>query len=90
MPAHHEHYLKTEGPYDPAWSKPTKSSVGGEAVWRIPYLVEIDGENHDRVLEITEMVSSTPTEFVGRLATGSLVTVTSQESRYSIRLALES
>lgn len=89
MPAHHEHYLQTEGAYNPGWFEPTTSSLGDREVWRFPYLVEVNGQRHARALEVDEMIRSNTTEFVGRLATGWLVTVSGNDNGYSIHLALE-
>lgn len=89
MPAHHEHYLQTEGIYSPQWFEPVESSLGGREAWRFPYIVEVNGERHARVLEVDEKVRSDATEFVGRLATGWLVTVSGSDNGYSIHLALE-
>lgn len=88
MSAQHEHYLDTEGRFNPTWLEPVDSSLGRK-VWRFPYILNFDGKRYDRVLEIDEKISSETADFVGRLATGWLVTVASQESSYSIHLALE-
>lgn len=90
----HEHYLPTEGRFNPNWLEPVDSSIQGVKVWRFPHFIEFNGVRHDRVLEIdqsVEMGADTPSSvaFVGRLATGWLVTVETQPDSYSIHLALE-
>jgi len=90
---HHEHYLPTEGKFNPQWLEPVDSSIKGQKVWRFPHFMEFNGVRHDRVLEIGERVESLPNSpdvvFVGRLVTGWLVTVEAQENSYSLHLALE-
>lgn len=90
----HEHYLSTEGSFNPNWLEAVDSSIKGQKVWRFPYFLEFDGIRRDRVLEVSERVEPQPdssrgAEFVGRLATGWLVTVTAEQNSFSIHLALE-
>lgn len=90
----HEHYLSTEGRFNPNWLEAVDSSIEGQKVWRFPYFIDFDGVRRDRVLEISEKVEPQPgavasAEFVGRLATGWLVTVSANQDSYSIHLARE-
>ncbi len=89
MSARHEHYLQTEGRFSPGWLEPVDSSIEGVKIWRFPYILEFAGQTYNRVLEVNEKVESETAAFVGRLATGWLVTVAPQENGYSILLAQE-
>ena len=81
MSGRHEHYLQTEGMFNPTWLEPVDDSIEDRKVWRFPYILNFDGKRYDRVLEVNERVdsASSPTaDFVGRLSTGWLVTVSAE------------
>lgn len=94
MFTNHEHYLGTDGKFDPGWLEAVDSSIPGVKEWRFPYFLIFNGVRHDRVLEIDTRVepsatASPETVFVGKLATGWLVTVETKGEGYSLHLALE-